>query len=255
MWKVTRRSVVLGTVAISMDCMTQPLAAAALSVTHPPPAPRSPGLGQSWRYARHDGITGQIINVQVDRISAIDDTITIESSTEAASSDRGVRSWGGKWLHPVEPAASRPPRLPSEVQERWGMIIVDPHWDLVQVYQRPIPLWPTQLHAGWRSLVNTQYQTAEAAELPWQQTMRAHGWESITVPAGQFMALRYTNLINFRHSDFSRTDAVRRETLWFAPEVGRWVVRESSGSYYHDDSVGDQAYIENSYRWELLNWS
>jgi hypothetical protein len=255
MLKVTRRSFLLGTVALSMDCMTQPLAAGPLSVTYVSPAVRPPELGQAWCYARHDGITGQIVDVQVDRISAIDDTIKIESWTEEASSDPKVGSWGAKWLHPIERAASHPSGLPSEVQEPQGRIIVDPHWDLVQVYQRPIPLWPTQLHAGWRSLVNTQYQTAEAAELPWQQTMRAQGWESITVPAGQFTALRYTNLINFRHSDFSRTDAVRRETLWFAPEVGRWVVRESSGSYYHDDSVGDQAYLENSYRWELLNWS
>jgi hypothetical protein len=135
------------------------------------------------------------------------------------------------------------------------MIMVDPHWDLVQVYERPLPLWPTQLQPGWRSLINTRYQTAEATNLPWQQTMKAHGWENISVPAGQFLALRYTNLINFRHSDFTWTDAVRRETLWLAPEVGRWVARESRGTYYHDDSVADQPYSENSYRWELLHWS
>ena len=135
------------------------------------------------------------------------------------------------------------------------MILVDPHWDMVQVYKRPIPLWPALLRPGWRSLVNTQYQTAEATDLPWQLTMRAHGWERITVPAGQFVALRYTNLVNFSHSDFSWTNAVRQETLWLAPEVGRWVVRESRGSYYIDDSVVDQPYSESSYRWELLNWS
>ena len=255
MLKITRRSFVLGTVALPLGCMTRQPAADSISVTHSSPVVRPPALGHSWRYARYDGITGKIVDVQVDRISAIDHTVEIESWSEAAPSDTEATSWGAKWLHPFERTASYPSGLPSEVHEPWGMITVDPHWDLVQVYKRPMPLWPTQLRPGWRSLVNTQYQTAEATDMPWQQTMRAHAWESITVPAGQFMALRYTNLINFRHSDFSRTDAVRQETLWLAPEVGRWIARESRGSYYHDDSVADQPYSENSFRWELLNGS
>jgi hypothetical protein len=255
MLKITRRSFLLGSVALSMDCTTRPLAADPLSVTHLSPVVRPPGIGQSWRYARHDGITGKIIDVQVDRVSALDRTVDIESWSEAAPVDARPASWGARWLRPFERAASHSSSLPSEVHEPWGMILVDPHWDLVQVYKRPIPLWPTELRPGWRSLVNTQYQTTQATDLPWQQTMTAHGWENISVPAGQFMALRYTNLINFRHSDFSWTNAVRRETLWLAPEVGRWVARESRGTYYHDDSVADQAFMENSYRWELLNWS
>ena len=57
--------------------------------------------------------------------------------------------------------------------------------------------------------------------------MKAHSWETITVPAGQFKTLRFTNMINFTSSDMSRTVSSRQETLWFAPEVGRWVARES----------------------------
>jgi hypothetical protein len=85
--------------------------------------------------------------------------------------------------------------------------------------------------------------------------MKAHAWETISVPAGQFRALRYTNMIQFRSGDISRTDSVRQETLWFAPEVGRWVARESTGSYYLDDSLVDQPYNESGFRWELLEWS
>ena len=43
--------------------------------------------------------------------------------------------------------------------------------------------------------------------------------------------------------------------LWFAPDVGRWAARESNGSYYLDDSVVDQPFLESSYRWELLGWT
>ncbi len=75
------------------------------------------------------------------------------------------------------------------------------------------------------------------------------------MPAGQFKALRFTNLIKFKHSDFSRTDSQRRETIWFAPEVGRWVARESQGTYYVADSTIVTPYNESGYRWELLEWS
>jgi hypothetical protein len=254
---MTRRSFVLGSVALPMGCVIRPPAADPIAVAHISPVVRLPGLGHSWRYARRDGITGGFIDFQVDRVSSVDQTVKIESWSEAGPSTAasGRSSWGSEWLHPIERAASHPTSLPSEVQEPWGLIRVDPHWDVVQVYKRPIPLWPTQLRPGWRSLVNTQYQTIQATDLPWQQTMRAHGWENISVPAGQFMALRYTNLINFTHSNWWWTNAVRQETLWLAPEVGRWVARESRGSYCIDDSVADQPYIESSYRWELLNWS
>jgi hypothetical protein len=256
MLKITRRSFLLSSATLSIGCALRPLAADQTPDHHSSSRDvRPPVQGQSWRYARHDGITGKLVDLQIDRVSAVDHTVNIESWSEAAPADTGPPSWGAQWLRPFERAASHSASLRSEVHEPWGMIIVDPHWDMVQVYKRPIPLWPTLLRPGWRSLVNTQYQTAEATDLPWQQTIRAHGWENISVPAGQFMALRYTNLINFRHSDFSWTDAVRQETLWLAPEIGRWVARVSRGTYYHDDSVGDQPYSENSYRWELLNWS
>ena len=85
--------------------------------------------------------------------------------------------------------------------------------------------------------------------------MVAHGWEMITVPAGEFRALRFTNMINFRSTDFSRSANQRQETVWFAPEVGRWVVRESTGSYYIEDSSVDTPYSESAYRWELLEWT
>jgi hypothetical protein len=252
--KMTRRSFVLGSVALPIGGMMRASAADSITAAQPARAVRSPGLGQLWRYARHDGITGHVIDMQVDRVSAVDVTVNIESWSEAAPVDPEPASWGTKWLHPFGRTAT-PSALPSEVHEPWGMIVVDPHWDLVQVYERPIPLWPTQLLPGWRSSINTQYETAKATGLFWQQTMKAHDWESISVPAGRFTALRYTNLINFGHSDFSWINAVRRETIWLAPEVGRWVARESRGTYYHDDSVADQPYSENSYRWELVNWS
>jgi hypothetical protein len=136
-------------------------------------------------------------------------------------------------------------------------VLVDPHWGQVQVYESPIPLWPPQLIPGWHTYINTKYKTPnhEVDGLPWSQTMTAQEWETVNVPAGRFRALRFINRIDFRSTDFSHTAAQRQERIWFAPEVGRWVARESSGSFYIEDSSVDTPYDEPGYRWELLEWS
>lgn len=219
---------------------------------------RAPMVGQSWRYAKRDYYTGAMLATQVDAVSVIGSAVSIDSHTEDSSADpaRTAASWGLNWLRSDAGTAKAAAALPSEVQSSWGMVLVDPHWNEVQVFKTAVPLWPAILQPGWHAHINTRYKTSGDGDgLPWDQTMKAEAWESISVPAGTFKTLRFTNLINFRSSDPNRRDSVRRETVWFAPETGRWAARESSGSFYVDDSAGDQPYLENSYRWELLAWS
>jgi len=230
--------------ALSVGCtLRRPAADAAESAAASPEQKvRQPALGQVWRYSQHDLYTRSLLSSQVDRIAGINRTVEIDSTSEPAKKARGAPK----------------PSLAGvrEIQNPWGMILVDPHWGQVQFYETAIPLWPEQLRPGWQTRVSTKYTTPlDQDPLSWIQTMKAHAWESVTVPAGHFKVLRVTNVINFKHGDISRTDSVRRETLWFAPEVGRWVVRESKGSYYEDNSAADQPYNENGFRWELLEWS
>jgi hypothetical protein len=215
-------------------------------------------VGQSWRYAKHDFYTRALVDDQIDRVAAVGGTIEIDSSTEADQrKDASSGAWGVGWLSKYIPHRETPTGpLPSEVQEPWGSVLVDPHWGQVQVYEKPIPLWPKSLAAGWRDFFHTKYKTPSNEDgLPWDQTMVAHGWETVSVPAGQFKSLRFTNMISFRSTDFSRADSQRQETIWFSPEVGRWVARESTGSYYIDDSSVDTPYNEAGYRWELIEWT
>jgi hypothetical protein len=250
--RVTRRFFLLSSAALSVGCRTRVLDGTAPNTANV----RAPVIGQSWRYSQHDLFTHALVDNQVDRVTAIDRTVEIASNSEAANDDAKAK-WGTEFLHKYLGRRDKTGGpLPSEIQGPWGMVLVDPHWGLLQVYEAPVPLWPEQLRAGWQIHVSTQYKTpASQSAMSWQQTMKAHAWETVSVPAGQFNALRFTNLIHFASSDLSRTDSVRHETLWFAPEVGRWVARESSGSYYLDDSVVDQPYNENGFRWELLEWS
>ena len=255
MGQVTRRFFLVSSAALSAGCaMRQPGAMA----TTPTPGIRQPVVDQSWRYAKYDLFTRALLDTQVDRVAAVDGRVEIDSKSEAPKDTNAAKPrWGADVLKKYfihQDAVEGD--LPSEIQEPWGMVLVDPHWSQVQVYERPIPLWPEQLRPGWQTQVSTEYKTPMDQEaLPWNQTMKAEAWETITVPAGQFKTLRFTNLIKFRNGDFARADSVRQETIWFAPEVGRWVARQSKGSYYVEDSTIMQPYNESAFRWELLEWS
>ena len=250
---LTRRRFLLSSAALSVGCVGRgtvanaPIGAAAIV--------RQPAVDQSWRYARYDLVTGLPVDTQIDRVSAVGRSIEIESHSEATK-DEPIRypSWGAAWQHRFLVRDTPAGRLPSEVQEPWGMVLVDPHWTHLQVYEKPIPLWPTEMRPGWSTTVGTYYKIPDSEEtMPWQLTMRAERWESITVPAGNFTALRFYNLIDFRYANVAeRTAAQRTEHIWFAPQIGRWVLRESSGTFR--ESVGYEV-KESSYRWELLSWT
>jgi hypothetical protein len=219
------------------------------------PVVRSPAVGQSWRYAKHDYITGEVVDTQIDRISQVGQSIEIESRSETAE----VRpitypSWGESWRQKYMPAAAAREGGLIEIQSPWGMVVVDPHWSDMQSFEKAIPIWPSELRPGWSTVVSTYYKIPGSEEaMPWQLSMNARRWESVTVPAGRFMALRYFNFVDFRFSVFAeRTAAQRIEHVWFAPEIGRWVRRESMGTFHEQLRTEVN---ESSYRWELLSWT
>jgi hypothetical protein len=250
MQRFTRRAFLLSSASLSVGCVSHRAAIG----PEPAASVRAPVVGQSWRYAKIGTLSGRLVDDQVDRIATSDGMVRIDSRSEPAT-DAPKSSWGKRVLsgyvvrdNPVGP-------LPGEVQEPWGSVRVDPHWSEVQTYETPIPLWPTELRAGWSSRFYTKYTTpSHDTGLSWDQTMSAHAWETVSVPAGRFTALRYTNLIDFAGADGTRSACRRKETLWFAPEVGRFVIRESSGTYYLTNSADDTLYEESSYRWELLSY-
>jgi hypothetical protein len=213
-------------------------------------AVRAPAAGQWWRYARRDGWSGNLLDRQIDRVAEIDANGSVTVSRQSEGKPRAT-SGADKYLeNPPQP----PRDLPFEVQQPWGQILVDPHWDMVQVYSTPIPLWPPQLQSDGRELFNVLYRTPTASgAMAWLQTMIRQGWETVHVPAGEFTALRLSNEISFTHTDYSRWQSVRSETIWLAPEVGRWVARKSGGHYW---GVGAPYPTNEDYsRWELLEWA
>ncbi len=217
---------------------------------------RAPAAGQHWRYRVSDGLTGALVGIVDETVSEVGASVVIDRTTEPHAPPEGRGHWSRAVLGLLESRPSSPETLPKEVQQPWGMIALDPHWDVPQIYRQPIPLWPEELRPGWHRVINTEYAVGTGSEaLSWQLAMRAERWEELTVPAGTFTALRYENLIDFTHADWSRVHCVRQETLWLAPEVGRWVRRVSSGSYYVDDTIDSSSYSEDARSWDLLDWS
>ncbi len=219
------------------------------------PVIRTPAVGQSWRYAKHDYFSGELVDTQIDRVSKVGESIEIESRSETAA-ERPIAypSWGESWWRKYMGADAARTGGRIEIHRPWGMVAVDPHWPELQSFEKAVPIWPSELRPGWSAVVSTHYKVPGSNEsMSWQLSMDAQRWETVTVPAGRFAAFRYFNLVNFRFSIFAgRTAAQRIERVWFAPEIGRWVARESLGTFHEELK---EEVKESSYRWELLSWS
>ena len=199
-----------------------------ISQPQPIPSIRPPKVGQEWTYNHRDVFNGKTLGLVTDRVASIGSTITIERTDEG----------GGRYS--------------NEVQGPWGTVITDPHWSRTINFNPPIALWPQELSDRWAKQFITKYSLAGYPDslYNWQEYMSVHGWEQITVPAGTFLALRYQNLINYESDDANKVNCIRKETIWFAPSIGRWVVREISGSYMVAGQLG-AVILEDSYQWQL----
>ena len=202
-------------------------------VTQPNPLPtvRTPQVGQEWSYIKRNVFDGKNLGIITERVASVGSTIVIERTDES----------GGK--------------LSNEVQGPWGVVQIDPQWSRTISFNPAIPLWPSELSSSWNKQLNTKYKLAGYPDSAygWQEFMSAHGWEQITVPAGTFLTLRYQNLINYESNDDNKVNCIRKETIWFAPSIGRWVARESSGSYMIQAQLG-MPNLEDSFQWQLTSY-
>lgn len=173
-----------------------------------PPRPPAVRVGDRWRYAKVNLYNGEQLADQVMRVTAVEPRVRIEVSG-SDDQDQPPEIYAGAW---------------NVVQETV--------WDLVQVFNAPCPLLPRRLEPGavehWRG---TYQVPGDGWHHAWSVRVQAHGWERVDVPAGRFEALRVTRLIAFQHQDLRRAESRRRETLWYAPQVNRWVRREIDGSH------------------------
>jgi hypothetical protein len=93
----------------------------------------------------------------------------------------------------------------------------------------------------------------------WSQGVTVGGRETVQVPAGRFDCVRVSRQIAFESPDRYRSNSTRSETLWYSPQVGRWVQRELRGDYVSTGGgPGNPAEgtlsTEDWLMWQLTAW-
>jgi hypothetical protein len=183
------------------------LVAGCASVYPPAPAPvasvSAPRLNGTERW-----VYEQINPYNNLRVRTLTDTVEANSAggfTVVRRSDR-----------PGDPLRTRTvPQAWTVTEEREGAAL--------HVYSPALTVIPFPIAPGAHWL-ETLTATDEHGESRRQQTWgRALGWERITTPAGEFVALRIERNRNLGDRTNSWFETYTHETLWYAPQVKRWV--------------------------------
>jgi hypothetical protein len=198
------------------------------------PAVRAPAVGQQWVYEVRNYFNGELVDVLTETVVEVGPVVRIARQ--------------GQKLGP----------LPDEIQQPWGMVLQDPHWSPPQRFTKAVPLWPEKLAPGWSGFYRTRYQVVGFPDndFYWGLNVEAKQWNRVKTLAGEFDALHYVNTADYFEShDWFRIASNRSEQVWFAPQIGRWVVRESFGEYLWMGMRGWSESLKEDYlRWELVSW-
>jgi len=194
---------------------------------------REAKVGQSWKYLK-------INQFNSDPVELIEDEITALENGQIIISRKGQKSQN----------------LGNEVQSPFGKLLSDSDWDSNQTYQSAIPIYLDLNQINLSSTIQTSYQVGNSSyRLPMAVTIRQLGWESITIPSGTFTAMKIEKLIRFQHNDSTRLDSTRVDRYWYSPEIGRWIVRETSGTYFTMAGPRRNDMKEDFLRYELQSWT
>ena len=233
--KMLQRLVVLLIPAVLAACIAAQPYPVSTPLQQPFTAPkmREPEVGQQWVYNLRNVFNQELVDIITEKVIAVGPQVRIERS--------GLKAG----------------QLPDEIQQPWGYILQDPHWSPPQKFQQALPLWPEQLVPGWSGFYRTHYEVVGYPDNDyyWGLNITALQWEGVSVPAGQFPTLKYQNVAPyFTSNDFSRVANIRNDDVWLSPEIGRWVIRRSSGQYLWAGMFWGEALWEDYLEWELVSW-
>jgi hypothetical protein len=194
---------------------------------------REARAGQSWKYLK-------INQFNSDPVELIDEQISSIENGQIIISRKGQKSQN----------------LGNEIQSPLGKVLTDSDWDNNQTYQSAIPIYLDLKQTNISATIQTSYQVGNSSyRLPIAVTIRQHGWESITIASGTYIAMKIDKVIRFSHNDSSRLESTRTDRYWYSPEIGRWVVRETDGKYFYMAGSRRVDGREDFLRYELQAWS
>jgi hypothetical protein len=103
--------------------------------------------------------------------------------------------------------------------------------------------FPLQPGSKWRQTIHV---TGPARTYIWFVDAGAMGWETVSTPAGSFKALKIVLQMDLGDGDWIWRDRRVTETLWYAPDVKRWVRRE-----YRSQRANQSCIPRWDYDWKL----
>jgi hypothetical protein len=215
--------------ALLAGCATPVFVDAPRNSTNPP----SVRIGDEWVYAESNRYNDLPLSTVTQRVIAIDPIIRISHRAQSG-----------------EVSTERP----EEIYDSLWSIKQEPAYGDVQIFERPLPFLPAGMQAGTKSVFQTAYKIDGVNQLfYWRSHLFAAGWERVKVPAGEYTALRIERTSWFAHPDLFRSDNLRRDIIWYAPTVNRWVRREWTGEYRSPGARRIPA-REDWIRWDLMSY-
>ena len=199
-------------------------------------------VGDRWVY-RETNLYNQLPLANVE--------VTVTSAAPLTCSVQRTRS---------DSTAGEIPRRDTVVQEIYASpwaVDHEPTYDLTMDFAQPMPLLPPSLRVGEKEHNKTRYTVSGyTGSYGWSQYLKALDVERIATPGGSFDCLRVRRMIWFDYPDVFRFGSARVDNIWYAPVVNRWVRREWTGDYQHENSLGRHGTRrrEDWVRWDLLSY-
>lgn len=221
-------------------CTTTLIASCVSNEVAGPPGPiESPQLktGEQWRYDERNGYNGALINTWLREVAETKGTSTTLRFTDKTQTKEAiVDHLDGGLLQEVFPGGE------------------------VVSYAQPLLHLPSPIAPGasWQQRVAATDSTGKKNVMSLHA--KARGWERVTVPAGEFVALKIVKDLYLGDAEWWRSQTRRTIVDWYAPEV-KTLVRRTTSDEYRDllrsrDSwfFDDQLIRGDRYVWELTSY-
>lgn len=232
--KTLNRRACISFLTLPIGCSIQfiePVTASKINRTEPVGGVRKPAAGQSWTYTKYNCYNSQILDVVEEEVVKISKDIRIIRNSKN-NSDLG-----------------------DEIHSEWGRVKKDSYWDLVQTYEKFVPHWLNGMRVGEKEDFETYYFSDTSSFRYWLSgRIYFIGWEKVKVAAGTFETMHFEKIIRLPQHDSFRLDSVRKDSTWIAPEIGRWVVKETNGEYRVSGGKSGSIRREDNFRWQLESW-
>lgn len=187
----------------------------------PPQSVDGPGvrIGDTWIYNKIDGAKGTLDYVSVNTVVKVARDAIEMSST----------SLDGKNAAKIYRTAD------------FNLVRIDsPGYKSSALPYYPSYSFPLQVGKTWKRKVELTNSTKSDTTVNAELVSRVAGWEMVTVPAGNFLALRIETKGTYRGWNFDGTwYGEIEDTLWYSPDARnavRYVYKDTSGSmpYNHE---------------------